>query len=278
MSMFCYQCQETIKNTGCTKAGVCGKKEETANLQDLLVYVLKGIAIYAQAAREKGIKDNSAGLFTAQALFATITNANFDNSRIISLIKEGLVVRGRLKEKSGISSDEGLHDSAIWFSDDVSEFEEKAKQVGVLSTENEDVRSLRELLIYGLKGIAAYTDHAAMLGFQKEEIYDFVMEALASTTKDFSVDEMVALVLKAGELAVTAMALLDEANTKTYGNPPSRDDGGETGVVRYPSRSRSPTRFRWPSARPVAILRRKSVGDSGSLRRTRGRSMRTASR
>ncbi len=217
--MFCYQCQETIKNTGCTKVGACGKKEETANLQDLLVYVLRGIAIYAREAKEKGIKDNSAGLFISQALFATITNANFDNDRIVSLIKKGFVVRDSLKKKSGILSDEGLHDAAIWFSDDVSEFEEKAKQVGVLSTENEDVRSLRELLIYGLKGMAAYTDHAAMLGFENEEIYDFIMEALESTTRELSVDEMVALVLKCGEVAVVAMALLDEANTKTYGNP-----------------------------------------------------------
>ena len=237
--MFCYQCQETIKNAGCTKAGACGKKEETANLQDLLVYVLKGIAIYAEMtdrtrtsssrrsspcsmgtrAKEKGIKDNSAGLFVVQSLFATITNANFDNDRFVLLIKEGLDIRSKIKEKSGISSDEGLHDSAIWFSDNASEFEEKAKQVGVMSAENEDVRSLRELLIYGLKGIAAYADHASILGFEKEEIYDFIMEALASTTKDLSVEKMVALVLKAGEVAVTTMALLDEANTKTYGNP-----------------------------------------------------------
>jgi len=217
--MFCYQCQEAAKNTGCVKVGVCGKKEDTSNLQDLLVHVLKGIAVYDAAAKEKGIKDASVGLFVAQALFATITNANFDNDRIISLIKEGLALRSRLKDKSGISSDEGLHDSATWFSDDVSEFEEKAKQVGVLSSKNEDVRSLRELLVYGLKGIAAYTDHAAMLGFQKDEIYDFFTEALASTTKDLSVDEMVALVLKAGEVAVTTMALLDEANTSKYGNP-----------------------------------------------------------
>ena len=217
--MFCYQCQETIKNTGCTKAGACGKKEQTANLQDLLIYVLKGIAIYSQKAKEKGINYSSAGLFTAQALFATITNANFDNERIIKLIREGLAIRDGLKEKSGVSSDENLPDAALWHADDIASFNDKAKEVGALSTENEDVRSLRQLLIYGLKGLAAYTDHAAVLGFEKEEIYAFIMEGLASTTKDFSVDEMVALVLKAGEVAVTAMALLDEANTKTYGNP-----------------------------------------------------------
>ncbi len=217
--MFCYQCQETIKNTGCTKAGACGKKEQTANLQDLLIYVLRGIAVYAQKAKEKGIKDNSSGLFTARALFATITNANFDDERIIALIREGLTIRSELKEKGGISANEPLHDAALWYADDLSAFYDKAKEVGVLSTENEDVRSLRELLIYGLKGLAAYTDHAAVLGFQNEEIYEFIMEALVSTTRDLSVDEMVALVLKAGETAVAAMALLDEANTKTFGNP-----------------------------------------------------------
>jgi len=217
--MFCYQCQETIKNTGCTKAGACGKKEQAANLQDLLVYVLKGIAVYAQKIKEKGVKDSSAGLFAIRALFATITNANFDDERIIELIREGLIIRDELKEKSGVSADETLHDAALWYTDDVAAFYDKAKEVGVLSTENEDVRSLRELLTYGLKGLAAYTDHAAVLGFQKEEIYEFIMEGLASTTRKLSVDEMIALVMKAGETAVTAMALLDEANTKTYGNP-----------------------------------------------------------
>jgi len=217
--MFCYQCQETIKNTGCTVNGACGKKEQTANLQDLLVYVLKGIAIFAEKAKEEDLKKNNVGLFLTQALFATITNANFDDERFIALIQEGLVIRDKLKEKSGLSLDETLHDAALWTASGVAEFQEKAKQVGVLSTENEDVRSLRELLIYGLKGLAAYTDHAAILGFQKDEIYKFIIEALASTTKDLSVDEMVALVLKAGETAVAAMALLDEANTKSFGNP-----------------------------------------------------------
>ncbi|MCK5160056.1 MAG: hydroxylamine reductase, partial [Candidatus Aureabacteria bacterium] len=173
--MFCYQCQETIKNTGCTKAGACGKKEQTANLQDLLVYVLKGIAVYAQKAKEKGIKDSSAGLFTARALFATITNTNFNDDRIIALIREGLTIRSELKEKSGVSASESLHDAALWYADNLAAFYDKAKEVGVLSTENEDVRSLRELLIYGLKGLAAYTDHAAVLGFQNEEIYEFIM-------------------------------------------------------------------------------------------------------
>jgi hydroxylamine reductase len=225
--MFCFQCQETAKNTGCTIKGVCGKPEETANLQDLLIYVLKGISVYGEKAKALGVFDKETGLFIAQALFTTITNANWDNQRFISLIKESLKIREELrskflaayKEKNGKEFSDELHDSAVWYTDDESEFNEKAKGIGVLSTKNEDVRSLRELLTIGLKGIAAYADHAAILGFDKEDIYSFFMEALASTTKDLSVDEMVALVLKAGGVAVDIMALLDKANTAAYGNP-----------------------------------------------------------
>jgi len=217
--MFCYQCQETAKNTGCTVQGVCGKKEDTAGLQDLLVYVLKGLALYGEKAKEAGTVDRKYGRFTAQALFATITNANFDNDRLISLVREGLKLRDELKKQCGGDGSGALHDSAVWFSDDVAEFATKASEVGVLSTENEDARSLRELLIHGLKGIAAYADHAAVLGFEDDTIYDFLMEALASTTKDLTVDEMVAMVMRSGEFAVTTMALLDTANTSAYGNP-----------------------------------------------------------
>jgi len=217
--MFCYQCQETAKNTGCSVKGVCGKTEETANLQDLLIYVLKGISIYGEKAKERGKSDNRYGLFVARALFATITNANFDNDRLITLIREGLKLREELKKKCEGDIPEDLHDSAVWFSDDPAEFDKKAREVGVLSTDNEDVRSLRELLIIGLKGIAAYADHAAVLGHEDDEIYDFLMEALVSTTKDLTVDEMVAMVMRAGECAVTGMALLDKANTSAYGNP-----------------------------------------------------------
>ena len=225
--MFCFQCQETAKNKGCTVKGVCGKPEETANLQDLLIYVLRGVAVYGDKLKELGISDKETGLFAAQALFTTITNANWDDKRFVTMIREGLRHRDQLrdkflavyKEKNGKDFDELLHDSATWFSDDVAEFDEKAKSVGVLATENEDVRSLRELLIIGLKGVAAYADHAAILGLEKDEIYDFIMEALASTTKDLSVDEMVGIVMKCGEIAVTTMALLDEANTSAYGHP-----------------------------------------------------------
>ncbi len=225
--MFCFQCQETAKNQGCTVKGVCGKPEETANLQDLLIYVLKGISIYGEKAKELDIEDRKAGLFIAEALFSTITNVAWDNDRIIDLIKEALKTREDLKskfmaaykEKNGQDFSEQLHDSAVWSSDDGAAFYEKAKGVGVLATENEDVRSLRELLVIGLKGVAAYADHAAILGFEKGEILQFMMEALASTTLDLSVDEMVAMVMKCGEMAVNTMALLDEANTTAYGNP-----------------------------------------------------------
>ena len=225
--MYCFQCQETAKNQGCTVKGMCGKPEETANLQDLLIYTLKGIAIYGEKAGEFGVFDKAWGRFIIEALFSTITNVNWDDQRFVSLIKKALEIRDMVKErfliayreKNGSDFSGKLHDAAVWFSDDDALFREKAPSVGILQTENEDVRSLRELLIIGLKGVAAYADHAAILGFEKDEIYRFMMEALASTTKDLSVDEMVGLVMKCGETAVNTMALLDEANTGTYGHP-----------------------------------------------------------
>ncbi len=217
--MFCYQCQETVKNEGCTVKGVCGKTEETSNLQDLLIYLLNGMAICADKAKEKGPLDPKYGRFMMEALFATITNANFDSDRIIGMIREALRLRGELRQACGAAFPAGLHDCAVWDSDDVEEFKKKAAAVGVLSTENEDVRSLRMLLLFGIKGIAAYAEHAAVLGFEDGKIHDFVREALISITEDLSVDEMVAMVLRAGECAVSAMALLDKANTSTYGHP-----------------------------------------------------------
>lgn len=213
MSMFCYQCQETAKNEGCTLRGVCGKTEETANLQDLLVHILKGISIWGEKVESV---NKEAGRFIMEALFATITNANFDEDRFVELIEKALVVRDALKAEVG---GEETHDSATWTGAGKEAFLEKAATVGVLATKNEDVRSLRELIIYGLKGIAAYTEHAAILGIEDDALYAFAMEALAATTKDLSVDELVALTMKTGEFGVTAMAQLDGANTSTYGNP-----------------------------------------------------------
>jgi hydroxylamine reductase len=225
--MFCYQCQETAKNTGCTIKGVCGKTEETANLQDLLIFALKGLSVYGEKAKELGLSTGDNGSYMAKALFSTITNANFDDNRLTSLIQETLQRKQSLKdqflaaykEKNGADFTGSLPDAATWHSDNAAEFQEKAKTVGVLATENEDVRSLRELLILGVKGIAAYADHAAVLGHEKDEIHEFLMEGMASTTKDLEVDQMIGLVLKAGEVAVTTMATLDEANTTAYGHP-----------------------------------------------------------
>jgi hydroxylamine reductase len=224
--MFCFQCQETMKNTGCTVKGMCGKPEETANLQDLLIFVLRGIAVYGEKLKELGHPDHSNDDFVLQSLFMTITNANWADGRFVARIEEALVRRDRLKEafasayraKNGAEFSGTLPDAATWSGSAV-DFAEKAKTVGILSTANEDVRSLRELLIIGLKGIAAYAEHAAVLGFRKAEIDDFMLEALASTTKDLTVDEMIALVMKAGSMAVNTMALLDQANTTTYGHP-----------------------------------------------------------
>jgi len=215
MSMFCFQCQETAKNEGCTIRGVCGKSEETANLQDLLIYVLKGIAIWSEKA--EGV-DKEAGRFILEALFATITNANFDSDRFIALIQEALTLRDIVQAKVGEVKDE-MHDAATWSADSAEAFAAKAKEVGVLATENEDVRSLRELITYGLKGLAAYAEHAAVLGYEDDAIYAFIIEALAATTRDLSVDELVALTMKTGEFGVNAMAILDKANTETYGKP-----------------------------------------------------------
>ncbi len=217
MSMFCFQCQETTRNTGCTVRGVCGKDEPTAQMQDLLIHVLKGVGLHAQAAKAAGAEvPMSVGRFVAEALFTTITNVDFDPDHVSEVVGQALDVRA---EVAALYEGEGpQQDAATWAADALA-FSAKAPSVGVLATENEDVRSLRELLIYGLKGIAAYADHARVLGHEDPAIYAFMFEALASTAEDHSVDEMVGLVLKAGELAVTTMALLDGANTAAYGQP-----------------------------------------------------------
>ena len=219
--MFCFQCQETAKNTGCTVKGVCGKPEETADLQDLLIYLCKGISIYGEKLKEIGTMDKKAARFVCKALFTTITNVAWDDDVIIDRIKEGFKVRDILREKVGSAMSGMLPDCATWTPKSKEEIVAKATsdEVRITAAQNEDVRSLRELLIIGTKGIAAYADHAAVLGHEKDGIYGFLMEALASTTKDLSTDQMIAMVMKAGEMAVNTMALLDEANTTAYGNP-----------------------------------------------------------
>ena len=226
--MFCYQCEETAKNEGCTVQGVCGKTADTANLQDLLVYVLKGISFYGEKLRELGSDtDEETDVFVTKGLFATITNANFNSDDFIQLIDEAQKVRekeaakfNRLhEEENGSKYNGSLPPQATW-KGSRDEYEDKAFAVGVLTTENEDVRSLRELLIYGIKGISAYKDHAYVLDKTDKDIFNFMQKGLAATLDDsLSADELTGLVLECGDYAVKTMALLDEANTSAYGHP-----------------------------------------------------------
>ena len=214
--MFCYQCEETAKGTGCTNVGVCGKKGEVADLQDMLRYLLKGISICNMKTRESGEYNEKVDKIIMEGLFSTITNANFDKQYFMKKIQQALEIRDELKDENSVQN---THDSVTWSSNNEEEIIKKAGEVGVLSTKNEDVRSLRELLIYGLKGIAAYYHHAYILGKTDKEISNFIQNALVATTKELSVDELVGLNMKCGEIGVKTMALLDDANTSTYGNP-----------------------------------------------------------
>ncbi|WP_432409371.1 hydroxylamine reductase [Wukongibacter sp. M2B1] len=222
--MFCYQCQEAAKGTGCTARGVCGKTDKVANIQDLMVYTLKGIALLEQKGVKVDVKFPKAGHFIMNGLFMTITNANFNDEMFVEEIKKGLALREEMKEElidKGVSLD-GLHDAATWTADTDEAIKEKAEsaEVGVLATENEDVRSLRELITYGVKGMAAYAEHAYNLGKENEEIFSFMSKALAATLDDtLSADDLVALTLETGKFGVDTMAMLDAANTGAYGNP-----------------------------------------------------------
>jgi len=221
--MFCYQCQEAAKGTGCTTNGVCGKTYSVSNLQDLLIYTVKGVSVYSSVKRTTGALDKQVNRYLLESLFATITNTNFDKNAIVEKIKTGLSIRDEIKQEllqsvntPALSS----HDVANWTGSTVEEFEEKAKTIGVLSTENEDVRSLRELLIYGIKGIAAYAEHAMNLGHEDQNIYTFIEKGSLATLDDtLSADDLVALVMECGKYGVDIMALLDKANTSAYGNP-----------------------------------------------------------
>jgi hydroxylamine reductase len=220
--MFCFQCQETAKNQGCTVRGVCGKDADVASLQDLLIWLSKGISFYGVRARELGISDPEADLFVAQALFATITNANFDPQRFVALAERAIELRDRLGQ--AVKTSEPLPDMATWVPEkgDVDELVQTGATVGVMADPDldEDVRSLRELLTYGLKGLAAYADHAYVLEHYNDTLLAFLQEALLATTDaGASVDDLVGLVLKCGEMGVQAMALLDQANTASFGNP-----------------------------------------------------------
>ena len=243
-NMFCFQCQETAGNKGCTKVGVCGKSAELANMQDLLIYVTKGLSEVTTKLREEG-KEVSKELnhYITLNLFTTITNANFDDEVFYIRVKETLAKKNELIEK--LSSKEGLSEAAVWdISSDnktgilgaiknlvngnkdaeeinkILKDKSQSNEVGVLSTENEDIRSLRELITYGLKGLSAYSKHANALGYDNEEIDAFMQETLAKLLDDtLSVDDLVALTLETGKVGVDGMALLDTANTSSYGNP-----------------------------------------------------------
>ena len=226
MSMYCDQCQETAGNDACTDVGVCGKDAETANLQDLLVWQLKGLSYVAEEARDAGVVEEETDVFVVESLFSTITNVNFDPAWFRDQIREAQKRRAALRtayeDAVGPLADEDLPAAATWTGEEPAALEEHAvpSTVGVLATEDEDRRSLIELLTYGLKGIAAYADHAHVLGEKKDRVFRFVQRGLAATVDDScGVDELVDLVLETGAVGVEVMELLDRAHTETYGHP-----------------------------------------------------------
>ncbi|CUH93803.1 hydroxylamine reductase [Herbinix luporum] len=217
--MFCYQCQETAGCTGCTKFGVCGKSPDLARMQDLLIYVTKGLSAVTTTLRAQGESIPAhVNHYVTINLFTTITNANFDDEIFYQRVFETLNLKNELLAK--VADKTNLPEAALWTATDREELDEKSTKVGILTTENEDIRSLRELIIYGLKGLAAYMKHANELKYDNEEISAFMQKALASTLNDqLTIDELIALTLETGKVGVDGMALLDAANTGTYGNP-----------------------------------------------------------
>jgi hydroxylamine reductase len=223
--MFCYQCEQTAKGQGCTKVGVCGKQPDVAALQDLLIYAAKGLSQVAVEGRKVGVNDNAVNLFTCKAIFSTLTNVDFDPERFVDLINETAQKRDELKDSvkaagGNIDFDEGP--TTFKPESTVAALVSQGEQVGIQAAPDKDadILSLQELLIYGIKGVAAYADHAAILGKEDETVYAFLQEGMAATlNKDLSVDDYIGLVLKCGEINLKAMELLDAANTDTYGHP-----------------------------------------------------------
>ena len=217
--MFCFQCQETAGCSGCTKFGVCGKSPDLARMQDLLIYTTKGLSEVTTRLREEGqgISSDVNHLITIN-LFTTITNANFDDEIFYERVKETLKVKEELLSK--LNNKENLSEAALWNASTAQEMDDKSTKVGVLATENEDIRSLRELIIYGVKGLSAYMKHANALGYDNEDVNAFMQATLSKTLDNtLSLDELVALTLETGKVGVDGMALLDQANTGTYGHP-----------------------------------------------------------
>lgn len=223
MSMFCYQCQETVNNTGCTRVGVCGKKDDVANIQDLMIHAVKGVSLYSSELNKLGHRSEEVDHYVLYGLFATITNANFDKMVFLDKVRKGLALRQDLKKKlAEVAPDVKVpeRDEATWFAKTDEEMEAKAETVGVLATENEDIRSLKQMITYGLKGMAAYTHHANNLKYENNQVDDFIQETLAKLTDEsLTVDDLVALTLATGSMGVQAMKLLDDANTISYGHP-----------------------------------------------------------
>ena len=219
MEMFCYQCQEALKGTGCTAMGICGIPAEVSNLQDLAIYGLKGLALVHSEANKIEIEKTEIYMFMTDTLFSTISNVNFSKDDVIGIIKKGLSLRDNLiAEVSGKADAAKLnHDSVTWFASSNEEIEKKAQEIGgKIAGPNEDVQSLRSLILYGIKGIAAYYHHAANLNFSNIEIQKFVQKALCALTNDeLTVEETIALVMETGKFGVDVMALLDKANTET---------------------------------------------------------------
>ena len=223
--MFCYQCEQTAKGEGCTKIGVCGKQPDVAALQDLLNYIVKGLSQVAIEGRRVGVNDQEINRFTSKAIFSTLTNVDFDPERFVDLIDEAVEKRDQLKEKvkaAGGNIDFGEGPSTFKPESTSEALVAQGEKVGIKSEPdiNPDILSLRELLIYGIRGMAAYADHAAILGKEDDSIYAFMQEGMASTLKkDLTVDDYIGLVMKCGEVNLKTMELLDAANTGTYGHP-----------------------------------------------------------
>lgn len=217
MSMFCNQCQETAKNTACTIKGVCGKTEETANLQDLLLFASQGLAYLTVEARKQGIDTNMQSKHIVNNLFMTITNANFDEKLILKAVKETLRYRDELNQKLSLSV---KHPSLIWQPSSESDYYDKATEIGTLLLDSdEDIRGLKQYVLYGLKGMAAYAEHAFNLGFEEQDIFDFTEQTLIMISQPLSLDEALNWLVRTGEYGVKVMALLDKANTSAFGNP-----------------------------------------------------------
>ena len=223
--MFCFQCEQTSKGEGCTKIGVCGKKPEVAALQDLLMYAVKGLSLVAVEARKAGIRDQKIDHFACEAIFSTLTNVDFDPNRFVELIHQTVKFRDELKAKvTAAGGEAGFPEGPANFTpgSTLEDLVAQGETVGVKSDPDidPDILSLRELLIYGLKGVAAYADHAKILGKTDDRIFDFIHEAMAaSLNTDLGADDLVGLVLKCGEINLVAMEILDAANTGTYGHP-----------------------------------------------------------